>query len=495
MWAYVVWTIAGTAWIGRFYNPAGLFDPIFLLVGFSLGRAFGRADRVRAYAVLGTGVAMLACWAVLQLAFGEARGHARFETPNTLASLLNLALAPTIVLLAAGVRSRTLDWLALILFAGLFSTFSRGAAIALVAGLTLTLVFRTIKEFHWGDAARVLVLLMAAGLCIAAALTVRNWLPDLGSASVLAPTADSFSSRLELYGLAWSAIGERPCCGIGYLGFRAVLEAGRARVPSYAEENITYFVHNDYLQALLELGIPGLAALLLMVGLPFVLAKRRPPSERDDRRVLVAVLAAVATMSVHAMGDFPFHVPICLLLFGLLIGVIDRLIAMPEQIAPRWRSSAARITQILLGAGLITLLARPVVAEAAAAYGMHKWKLADGQAAAFGLELARRFDSRDWRYHLYAGQFWFAEAAQTGKPDAARRADEAFAAGIAANPLDTSNRLGRIFTHIQFASLLPAPASPATLRAWADEALALAPLHPGVRKEYAEVLKLLEAKR
>jgi O-antigen ligase len=495
VWAYVVWTIASTGFISRLYNPAGLFDPIFLLVGFSLGRSLDRANRFAALAELAAGTAILACWAVVQIAFGEARGHAHFETPNTLASVLNFALAPTTVVLALGVRSRALAWLAFILFAGLCATFSRGGAVALMGGLALTLVFATPERVQWRDVARIAFLLIAAVFSIAGALAVRKWLPDLGSASVLAPTTESFGSRLELYRLAWDALGERWGWGIGYLGFRAVLEAGRTRVPSYAEENITYFVHNDYLQTLLELGILGLAALLLIVVLPFILAKRRMRPERDDRRVLPAVVAATATMAVHAIGDFPFHVPVCLLLFGLFIGIADRLAAMPQDVVPRWRSAAGRLTQILLGAGLITLLARPVIAEAAAAYGMHKWKLGEGQSAAFGLELARRFDSRDWRYHLYAGQFWFTQAEQTGKSDAATLADEAFAAGIAANPLETSNRLARVFTHIRFAQLLPAPADTVTLRAWADQALALAPLSPGVRKEYAEIVRLLEARQ
>ena len=42
----------------------------------------------------------------------------------------------------------------------------------------------------------------------------------------------------------------------------------------------------------------------------------------------------------------------------------------------------------------------------------------EGRAAAFGFELAQRFEPRDWRYHLYAGQFWLSEAASTGNPDA-----------------------------------------------------------------------------
>jgi hypothetical protein len=282
---------------------------------------------------------------------------------------------------------------------------------------------------------------------------------------------------------------------MGYLGFRMVLETGRASVPSYGEANITYFVHNDYLQTLLELGFPALLVLILIVTLPFILARRRVPVEEKDRLVLTAVLAALATTAVHAFGDFPLHVPICLLLFGLYLGTADRLLARREELAPRWRDRNARLAQIVVGAGLLTLLGRSVVAEGAAAYAMHKWRNGEGKAAAFGFEFARRIESRDWRYHLYAGQFWFSGAVLSGEPAAARLADEAFAAGVKSNPFDTANRLGRVLNQIRFAALLPAPASRDTLRKWADEAVALAPLNPAVRREHAEILRQLEAKR
>jgi hypothetical protein len=273
-----------------------------------------------------------------------------------------------------------------------------------------------------------------------------------------------------------------------------VLERERALVPSYGEANFTYFVHNDYLQALLELGVPALVALISMVTLPFILAKLQMRQPQAGRVELAAVLAALAAAAIHALGDFPLHVPLGLLLFGLSLGIADRLVAGPAELVRRWTTPAARLAQIVLAMGLATLLARPTIAELATAYATHKWLHGDGKAAAYGFELARRFDAKDSRYHANAGQFWFVEATVTGSPDAARRADEAFAAGMESNPFDTTNRLRRVLTQIRFGPVLPAPASAQMLRKWADDALALAPLNPALRKEHADLLKLLEAK-
>jgi hypothetical protein len=186
-------------------------------------------------------------------------------------------------------------------------------------------------------------------------------------------------------------------------------------------------------------------------------------------------------MALHAFVDFPFYVPLCLLLYGGATGMIDSL--APQDVA-------ARVPGMLIAAGIafaIWMLATPVVAQAAAAYAHRQWQTARGESAAYWFEVARRVESRDWRYHWYAGQFWYAQALETRKPEAARLAERAFADGMAANPREVRNVLGRISTHLRLSALLAAPADAAALRAWSDRALALAPRDPAVQAEAALV--------
>jgi hypothetical protein len=194
-------------------------------------------------------------------------------------------------------------------------------------------------------------------------------------------------------------------------------------------------------------------------------------------------------MAIHALVDFPFYVPVCLLAFGGLLGVADRLLTTESQLKPRWSTQGARFAAIGMSALLIVLLIPPALAEAAAGYGNRKWRLGEAQSAAFGFELARRLQPRDWRYHWYAGQFWAAQAAASGNPAAPRLADKALAAGFDANPREPRNLLARTAIHLRFAALLDHPADPSTLRGWADRARALAPLNPGVQREYDALLK------
>src|SRR5258708_38250872 len=100
----------------------------------------------------------------------------------------------------------------------------------------------------------------AGGALTAVAVGLCAWLHTQDGGQPLFPPFGSVSARLELYALAWQSAMEHLCCGVGYLGFRMILEAGRGLVAAYGETPTTFFVPNDYLQGPLQLGPPGLVA-------------------------------------------------------------------------------------------------------------------------------------------------------------------------------------------------------------------------------------------
>jgi hypothetical protein len=83
------------------------------------------------------------------------------------------------------------------------------------------------------------------------------------------------------------------------------------------------------------------------------------------------------------------------------------------------------------------------------------------------------------------------QAAQGGNRTAAKLADGAFEAAIDANPRDPRPLLGRLAMQLRLGTLLDNRQSPATLRAWAERAFALAPLNPAVRQDYAAAMSRL----
>lgn len=496
VWAYASWLVATNALANPGYSAAAPFHAAFLLGGFALGRRLEGELRLELLLGLAAGAAALSLWGLWQVAALEAsRAHAHFETPATLAAVLNFALAPALVLLAWGARPWLWGAIGVPLAAGLWATWSRGGLLALAGALLVTLILARRQGLRL-EPRRALAL----GAALAAGWAIAALAPQLGRSigaepgslaaaahSLLGPEArESSVSRLELYALALDSIEGRFALGIGYLGFNSALEAGRLSVPSFGATGVTYFAHNDYLQTFVELGVPGLAALAAMVSLPFAIALRGQRRGGRESLFSLAMLASLATMAVHAAVDFPFYVPLCLLLFGLALGALDRSLAPERALELRWRTPRSRLAAIVAAALVLFVLLPPVAAEAAAAKANRDWRLGQGESAAYWFEVARRIERRDWRYHWYAGQFWFAQAASGGGPAAARLADEAFAAGVAANPRDVHNLLGRIATHRRFAALLEQPAAAATRREWLARAAALAPLHPLLQAEIAQ---------
>ena len=492
VWAFAIWTIGNTLFTAA-YTPAGIFQPLFLLTGFAFARSASERRRESLFALLVCGAVALAAWALWQSASGGGRAHAHFETPNTLATLFNLVLATLAFRVAHREATRPMLIAMVLIAAGLAATLSRGGFIALGAGLALTLALCPVRPSRSG-LFRALAPLLIGGVVGCGALLLPRWQSAEPAGeqaqveSVATTLASSVGSRIELYRLAWTAAREHPWRGAGYLGFQAQLEAHRSQVPSYATENITYFVHNDYLQTLVELGVPGLIALLAVVLLPFRRGGRSGAAASDPA-LRYAPLAGIATMAIHALGDFPFYVPVCLLVFGMLLGQVDAAgdASMPSL---RWSRPVRRIAALIGAAAMAIVLLPPPLAEAAAAYGNRSWRANHAQAAAYGFELARRLQPRDWRYHWYAGQFWYLQA-QAGNAAAAPLADRAFAAASAANPSEPRALLSRIATQLHFARWLDHPQPAATLRKWAERALALAPLNPGVRRDHAAALAQL----
>lgn len=482
---YAVLAVSSTLFLSPAYSAAGLYHPLLLATGFLAARGFDeRALRTAATAML-LFASVLALWGAAEVGLGTAvRAHTLFETPATYAAVLNLCLLPVLAtILATGAR-RLPAIVAVVLAVGVFAADSRGGLLALAAGIGFAIVLSMRgKVLRPRAAALILGLLVFAW---AGAFALRS-LPSTPAESVpgTEARAESSLSRLELYALSLKAWREQPVTGTGYLTFRYTLEQGRAEVPSYGVASETWFVHNDYLQALQELGLAGLLAMLGLAALPLLLAYRRLPGlPATQRPAAIGCASALAAMSVHALVDFPFYVPVCLLLYGALLGALDRqLIATPRAALPARVSSlgprAVRAGALAIAA---VILLRPVAAEAAAEWGLRKFADGDGQGAAFWLGAAQRIDARDWRYHWYAGQFWDAQAAQSGKAAAAQLAAKAYAAGFQANPLEINNLLGMISVHQRYRELLRAPADSATLKAWAARAAVLAPLHPQVAR-------------
>lgn len=482
---FAAWLVATDLWADPSYTAAALYHGALVFGGFGLGRVYGSGRLAFAFRVALAFALVVALWALSKkIAEADPRAHSIFITPATLASVLNLLLVPLLIVGACRKPSYSLLSILVILAAAFVAAQSRGGWVALLVAVTFGGVL--VRRARIGTESR------AAGLALIAFLAgaAIAWLLELnggGNSPFVADAAPSLKARLDLYALALKGVGESSWLfGAGYHAFFYLLMSV-SNVPQYAGRS-TYFVHNDYLQALFELGIPGLAALLLLATLPLLAAWRAMPrmAGKPQAPSLVALAAAACSMAVHAMADFPFYIPLCALIFGATVGFIDAILLEHGEtrafVVP-WPTWLRRATIAAAGTLIVWMLVMPAAAEAAAEYAFHQWRDGHNQSAAYWFEAARRLDQRDWRYHWYAGQFWYGQAAETRSKDAAKLAEIDLAAACAANPREARSLYSRLVLHSQLRSLLAAPADGATMRAWANRAVELAPGEVNVRAE------------
>jgi len=501
VYGFCLWLVANNIAVSPSYTAAAPFHAAILALSFALGRRLGPSIRDTVLLGLCGIMAVLAgvgLWEIGWSGKGIERAHSIFLTPATLATVINLSLLPVIAFAIWGERKVALTVFGALLFGCLLLTVSRGGLLGFCGGILAISVLARMNGFAIGfREIRILAAIIVGGWALAEVVQFQvfgfgpvaaghevvghagsqghSWLGD-------APQASSVS-RLELYALAVSALREAPLIGIGYMGFSALLEAKRDLMPSFVGLE-TAFVHNDYLQTMVELGALGLMLLASTIALAGMRAARAPQRSRERRLLDIALFSAIASMCTHALVDFPFYVSLCLLLFGLAVGLLDQTAgvspASPVSASP---SYIRRLVSIGIAAASLVLLLPPTIAEAAAARAHQAWRSGSAQAAAYWFEVARRFAPRDWRYHWSAGNFWYLQALETSSPVAASLADAAFVAGVQADPRNVRNVMGQIDTHRGLRHLLESPADQSTLQSWLEKAVSLAPMDPSVQAE------------
>ena len=125
----------------------------------------------------------------------------------------------------------------------------------------------------------------------------------------------SSPARVDATEAALRIVHERPLIGVGPGDgwVRWSSEGGATQTMQY--------VHDEYLQVLVELGIVGLTLLLSVLVGSGLLVRR---AIRRDRATTLpaAVAAATAAVAVHGGFDFVWHVPVVPLVFAALLGLL-----------------------------------------------------------------------------------------------------------------------------------------------------------------------------
>jgi hypothetical protein len=169
-----------------------------------------------------------------------------------------------------------------------------------------------------GAAVLALVALLALGVPHA---LVRDWNRFMSGASVETAHADlrtrltdpSNNGRTDLWGVALHAFTASPVHGTGAGTYQIAWDQKR---PRFA---YTINTHSLYLQAMAELGLPGLLLLLILVGAAIVGIATR---SRGSRRAPYGALLAMAVVwALHAGVDWDWEMPVVTLGFFAAAGL------------------------------------------------------------------------------------------------------------------------------------------------------------------------------
>lgn len=352
---------------------AALMSAVALLL--VLGRRLpADARRLVVHGLLGVGAVVAASgwagvvWHVERLTVtqdGMWRAGSTLTYPNAAAALLTLLALPALALRIARPADRRLAALGTLLLVGHAATLSRAGAVSLVVGVAVLAVcagWRPLLRAAIAPAAGALVgvaglwgsvpLDAPAGRWLAmlglpAGMAVAAWLAALGAprrlsavvavagatvtgavavqrAGLLEPPellelrlSAGGSTRWAAHRAALHAVTDQPWWGTG--PGAGELDLAPAGLPF----TVIRFVHDEYVQILLELGVLGLLLLLLLVAL---LVRAAAAGSRETARdpLPAGVMAALVAAAVHGGLDFVWHVPVVPLTAVALVAVTWR---------------------------------------------------------------------------------------------------------------------------------------------------------------------------
>jgi O-antigen ligase len=189
--------------------------------------------------------------------------------------------------------------------------------------------------------------LLSIGLGAAALVAVFVFLPPAEFierfAEVSTVEGMTQQGRLQLWSESSELLREYPLFGCGMGGFESVFMRHKVNDPLAGDA----FVHNDYLQFLIELGVVGFA-ILAAIGWGIVKNVLWTISKLDDRNercLATACAGALMAIAVHSVVDFNLYTPAIAMLAAWICGIVAGLdiapaLARPEGLARRKETPA-----------------------------------------------------------------------------------------------------------------------------------------------------------
>lgn len=264
--------------------------------------------------IIATGLILVAI-SLVQLFSGIDRPNALFINPNTLSAYLNLIILPTAGYFLISTKPAESKFLVVSILLLVYSqaiTGSRGASYGQYIGLAM-IYFIGRGEIDKKKLKQFLVTYLSAFLL--AFLTTSS-----SVSRVISPEIVSHSdARWGIWQGSINLLNDTPWYGSGVGTYWLLYPPYRLFSDPAGGQN----PHNDYLQYLIEAGIPGLALLVLLMG--FIayswwkyISNRK--NESNKRIEATALMAGITAIGFHSLFTFNLGNFSILFLIGLLLG-------------------------------------------------------------------------------------------------------------------------------------------------------------------------------
>jgi O-antigen ligase len=359
--AMLGWCVLSFAWAqspSTALAGAGRYalDIILLPIAFAAVRERRHVTWVFTAYVLGTAISCLYGFVhpTSQASSFAGRLTGSLGDPNAEATVLVASLALLIGLTGTIRHSARLKLGALvvaaILFAGLVSTLSREGLLSLAAAIVVAVIFGG----RWrGRAALLLVVAVAATggyYFVAAPLAARERV-----------TMSDTSGRTSIWRVAWRVVKAHPLLGVGNDNF--ILVEG-SYVSQPGSVLASYLIdapkvaHNAYLEALVDLGVPGLVTFLAVMAACLAAAVRAAwifdrIGEREMElmaRALILAIVVVLVSNLFVSGNYEKFRWLLLALCPAMLAIARREAAARRPAGARRRRHRGPPPRLRLGA-------------------------------------------------------------------------------------------------------------------------------------------------
>ncbi len=167
--------------------------------------------------------------------------------------------------------------------------------------------------------------------------------------------------------------------------------------------------HNEYVQAMAEVGIVGLAAvvgfLIVLVASLWTRLRRNP--DEGDRLDLLLCAAGLVAVVVHAFVSFPAHLPAsslaAILACGLALAPVYGDHATAVRSMRGWRLRVPVVATALLGIAVSVIAARDLAANVLMKEGIEQLQLGRTEVAEATLKRSVRLDFAPHQTYFYLG--------------------------------------------------------------------------------------------